>query len=162
MAPVALFVLLAVGLAAAFVPLLFGLVYLPSWDEMVELSSGRLSMWLEKIDTSPTVACSSGCSATARVRLIVSEVVVERQGFHNDFIRLLNQQGVLGLGAAGAGRVVAQFPPEGGAAAGCAGGLHGFSNGIMFRPQASLDHAALALVGGDGGPAPQNEVRCCR
>ena len=33
-----------------FVPLLFGLVHLPSWDEMVELTSGRFSMWLEKID----------------------------------------------------------------------------------------------------------------
>ena len=50
MAPLLLFILAAVGLALAFLPLLFGFIHLPSWDEMVELSSGRVSMWLEKMD----------------------------------------------------------------------------------------------------------------
>ncbi len=67
---------------------------------------------------------------------------------HNDFIRLLNQQGLLGLG--GVLLVLAVwariFPP--GVAAPLLAALvasTAFSNGIMFRPQASL-LMPLALV----------------
>lgn len=150
LAPVALFVLLAVGLAAAFVPLLFGLVYLPSWDEMVELSSGRLSMWLEKVDILANSSLLQWLFGHGEGSdWIVSEVWWwSAKDSHNDFIRLLNQQGVLGLGAVLAVLAVwsRSFPP--GVAAPLLAALvasTAFSNGIMFRPQASLI-MPLALV----------------
>ena len=67
---------------------------------------------------------------------------------HNDFIRLLNQQGLVGLGAVLAVLAVwaRSFPP--GVAAPLLAALvasTAFSNGIMFRPQAGLI-MPLALV----------------
>lgn len=150
MAPLALFVMLAAGLAAAFVPLLFGLVHLPSWDEMVELTSGRFSMWLQKIDILANSSLLQWLFGHGEGSdWIVSEVWWwSAKDSHNDFIRLLNQQGVLGLGAVLAVLAVwsRSFPP--GVAAPLLAALvasTAFSNGIMFRPQASLI-MPLALV----------------
>ena len=150
MAPLAFFVLTAFGLALAFVPLLFGLIHLPSWDQMVELSSGRVSMWLPEIDIlahSSLLEWVFGHGEGSD--WIVSEVWWwSAKDSHNDFIRLLNQQGLLGLG--GVLLVLAVwariFPP--GVAAPLLAALvasTAFSNGIMFRPQASL-LMPLALV----------------
>ena len=150
MAPVAMFVAVAVGLALAFVPLLFGLIHLPSWDEMVEVTSGRFSMWLQKIDilaNSTLLEWLFGHGEGSD--WIVSEVWWwSAKDSHNDFIRLLNQQGILGLGAIIAVLVVwaGAFPP--GVALPLLAALvasTAFSNGIMFRPQASL-LMPLALV----------------
>ena len=150
MAPLAFFVLTAFGLAVAFVPLLFGLIHLPSWDEMVELSSGRVSMWLQKIDILANSSLLEWLFGHGEGSdWIVSEVWWwSAKDSHNDFIRLLNQQGLLGLG--GVLLVLAVwariFPP--GVAAPLLAALvasTAFSNGIMFRPQASL-LMPLALV----------------
>ena len=150
LAPVALFVLLVVGLAAAFVPLLFGLIHLPSWDEMVELTSGRFSMWLQKIDILANSSLSEWLFGHGEGSdWIVSEVWWwSAKDSHNDFIRLLNQQGLVGLGAVLAVLAVwaRSFPP--GVAAPLLAALvasTAFSNGIMFRPQAGLI-MPLALV----------------
>ena len=150
LAPVALFVLLVVGLAAAFVPLLFGLIHLPSWDEMVELTSGRFSMWLQKIDILANSSLSEWLFGHGEGSdWIVSEVWWwSAKDSHNDFIRLLNQQGLVGLGAVLAVLSVwaRSFPP--GVAAPLLAALvasTAFSNGIMFRPQAGLI-MPLALV----------------
>jgi len=150
LAPVALFVLLAVGLAVAFVPLLFGLIHLPSWDEMVELTSGRFSMWLQKIDILANSSLSEWLFGHGEGSdWIVSEVWWwSAKDSHNDFIRLLNQQGLVGLGAVLAVLAVwaRSFPP--GVAAPLLAALvasTAFSNGIMFRPQAGLI-MPLALV----------------
>jgi hypothetical protein len=150
MAPLAFFVLTAGVLAVAFVPLLFGLIHLPSWDEMVELSSGRISMWLQKIDILANSSLLEWLFGHGEGSdWIVSEVWWwSAKDSHNDFIRLLNQQGLLGLG--GVLLVLAVwariFPP--GVAAPLLAALvasTAFSNGIMFRPQASL-LMPLALV----------------
>jgi hypothetical protein len=150
MAPLAFFVLTAGALAVAFVPLLFGLIHLPSWDEMVELSSGRISMWLQKIDILANSSLLEWLFGHGEGSdWIVSEVWWwSAKDSHNDFIRLLNQQGLLGLG--GVLLVLAVwariFPP--GVAAPLLAALvasTAFSNGIMFRPQASL-LMPLALV----------------
>ncbi len=150
MAPVVMFVGFVGLLALAFVPLLFGLIHLPSWDEMVELTSGRFSMWLEKIDilaNSSMLEWMFGHGEGSD--WIVSEVWWwSAKDSHNDFIRLLNQQGVLGLGMILAILAVwaAAFPP--GVALPLLAALSAstaFSNGIMFRPQASL-LMPLALV----------------
>lgn len=150
LAPVALFVLVVVGLAAAFVPLLFGLIHLPSWDEMVELTSGRFSMWLQKIDILANSSLSEWLFGHGEGSdWIVSEVWWwSAKDSHNDFIRLLNQQGLVGLGAVLAVLAVwaRSFPP--GVAAPLLAALvasTAFSNGIMFRPQAGLI-MPLALV----------------
>jgi hypothetical protein len=150
MAPVELFVAFAVLLALAFMPLLFGLVHLPSWDEMVEVTSGRFSMWLEKADilaNSNLLEWLFGHGEGSD--WIVSEIWWwSAKDSHNDFIRLLNQQGVLGLGAVMALLVVwAQIFPRGVAAPMLAAFLAStaFSNGIMFRPQASV-MMPLALI----------------
>ena len=150
LAPVALFVLLVVGLAAAFVPLLFGLIHLPSWDEMVEVTSGRFSMWLQKIDILANSSLSEWLFGHGEGSdWIVSEVWWwSAKDSHNDFIRLLNQQGLVGLGAVLAVLAVwaRSFPP--GVAAPLLAALvasTAFSNGIMFRPQAGLI-MPLALV----------------
>ena len=158
MAPLALFVMLAAGLAAAFEPLLFGLVHLPSWDEMVELTSGRFSMWLEKIDILANSSLLQWLFGHGEGSdWIVSEVWWwSAKDSHNDFIRLLNQQGVLGLGAVLAVLAVwsRSFPP--GVAAPLLAALvasTAFSNGIMFRPQASL---IMPLAPGAGTAAWQH------
>lgn len=150
MAPVVMFVGFAGVLALAFVPLLFGLIHLPSWDELVEVTSGRFSMWLQKIDilaNSTLLEWMFGHGEGSD--WIVSEVWWwSAKDSHNDFIRLLNQQGVLGLGMVLAILAVwaAAFPP--GVALpllAALGASTAFSNGIMFRPQASL-LMPLALV----------------
>ncbi|GLT21220.1 hypothetical protein GCM10007933_06720 [Zoogloea oryzae] len=150
MAPVVMFVGFAGLLTLAFVPLLFGLIHLPSWDEMVEVTSGRFSMWLQKIDilaNSTLLEWMFGHGEGSD--WIVSEVWWwSAKDSHNDFIRLLNQQGVLGLGMVLAILAVwaAAFPP--GVALpllAALGASTAFSNGIMFRPQASL-LMPLALV----------------
>ena len=150
MAPVVMFVGVAGLLTLAFVPLLFGLIHLPSWDEMVEVTSGRFSMWLQKIDilaNSTLLEWMFGHGEGSD--WIVSEIWWwSAKDSHNDFIRLLNQQGVLGLGAVLAILAVwaAAFPP--GVALpllAALGASTAFSNGIMFRPQASL-LMPLALV----------------
>ena len=150
MAPVVMFVGFAALLTLAFVPLLFGLIHLPSWDEMVEVTSGRFSMWLQKIDilaNSTLLEWMFGHGEGSD--WIVSEVWWwSAKDSHNDFIRLLNQQGVLGLGMVLAILAVwaAAFPP--GVALpllAALGASTAFSNGIMFRPQASL-LMPLALV----------------
>lgn len=150
MAPVVMFIGFAGVLALAFVPLLFGLIHLPSWDEMVEVTSGRFSMWLQKIDilaNSTLLEWMFGHGEGSD--WIVSEVWWwSAKDSHNDFIRLLNQQGVLGLGMVLAILAVwaAAFPP--GVALpllAALGASTAFSNGIMFRPQASL-LMPLALV----------------
>lgn len=150
MAPVVMFVGFAGVLTLAFVPLLFGLIHLPSWDEMVEVTSGRFSMWLQKIDilaNSTLLEWMFGHGEGSD--WIVSEVWWwSAKDSHNDFIRLLNQQGVLGLGMVLAILAVwaAAFPP--GVALpllAALGASTAFSNGIMFRPQASL-LMPLALV----------------
>ena len=150
MAPVVMFVGFAAMLTLAFVPLLFGLIHLPSWDEMVEVTSGRFSMWLQKIDilaNSTLLEWMFGHGEGSD--WIVSEVWWwSAKDSHNDFIRLLNQQGVLGLGMVLAILAVwaAAFPP--GVALpllAALGASTAFSNGIMFRPQASL-LMPLALV----------------
>lgn len=150
MVPLVFFVLAAVGLALAFVPLLFGLIHLPSWDEMVELSSGRVSMWLQKADIMANSSLLEWLFGHGEGSdWIISEVWWwSAKDSHNDFIRLLNQQGLLGLG--GVLLVLAVwarvFPP--GVAAPLLAALvasTAFSNGIMFRPQASL-LMPLALV----------------
>ncbi|WP_374246650.1 hypothetical protein [Zoogloea sp.] len=150
LAPVAMFVGLAGVLTLAFVPLLFGLIHLPSWDEMVEVTSGRFSMWLQKIDilaNSTLLEWMFGHGEGSD--WIVSEIWWwSAKDSHNDFIRLLNQQGVMGLGAVLAILAVwaAAFPP--GVALpllAALGASTAFSNGIMFRPQASL-LMPLALV----------------
>ncbi len=150
MAPVVMFVGFAGLLTLAFVPLLFGVIHLPSWDEMVEVTSGRFSMWLQKIDilaNSTLLEWMFGHGEGSD--WIVSEVWWwSAKDSHNDFIRLLNQQGVLGLGMVLAILAVwaAAFPP--GVALpllAALGASTAFSNGIMFRPQASL-LMPLALV----------------
>ncbi len=150
MAPVVMFVGFAGLLTLAFVPLLFGLIHLPSWDELVEVTSGRFSMWLQKIDilaNSTLLEWMFGHGEGSD--WIVSEVWWwSAKDSHNDFIRLLNQQGVLGLGMVLAILAVwaAAFPP--GVALpllAALGASTAFSNGIMFRPQASL-LMPLALV----------------
>ena len=150
LAPVALFVLLTVGLAVAFVPLLFGLIHLPSWDEMVEVTSGRFSMWLQKIDILANSSLSEWLFGHGEGSdWIVSEVWWwSAKDSHNDFIRLLNQQGLVGLGAVLAVLAVwARSFPSGVAAPLLAAlvASTAFSNGIMFRPQAGLI-MPLALV----------------
>ncbi len=150
LAPVAMFVALAVGLALAFMPLLFGLIHLPSWDEMVELSSGRLSMWVQKIDILANSSLLEWLFGHGEGSdWIVSEVWWwSAKDSHNDFIRLLNQQGLLGLGAViGVLVVWAGCFPRGVALPLLAAlvASTAFSNGIMFRPQAGLI-MPLALV----------------
>lgn len=141
--PILLFVAVALGLASAFVPLLFGLVHVPTWDEMVELSSGRVSMWAEKMDILANSSLLEWLFGHGEGSdWIVSEVWWwSAKDSHNDFIRLLNQQGVIGLGCVlGLLAVWARlFPP--GVAAPLLAALvasTAFSNGIMFRPQAGL------------------------
>lgn len=150
MAPVVMFVGFAGLLTLAFVPLLFGLIHLPSWDDLVEVTSGRFSMWLQKIDilaNSTLLEWMFGHGEGSD--WIVSEVWWwSAKDSHNDFIRLLNQQGVLGLGMILAILAVwaGAFPP--GVALpllAALGASTAFSNGIMFRPQASL-LMPLALV----------------
>lgn len=150
MAPVMMFVGLAAVLAVAFVPLLFGLIHLPSWDEMVEVTSGRFSMWLQKIDILANSSLLEWLFGHGEGSdWIISEIWWwSAKDSHNDFIRLLNQQGLVGLGAVVMILVVwAQaFPP--GVALPLLAALvasTAFSNGIMFRPQASL-LMPLALV----------------
>jgi hypothetical protein len=152
--PIVLFVALALGLAIAFVPLLLGLVHIPTWDEMVELSSGRVSMWAEKWDIlagSNLLEWLFGHGEGSD--WIVSEVWWwSAKDSHNDFIRLLNQQGVIGLGCVlGLLALWARlFPP--GVAAPLLAALvasTAFSNGIMFRPQASLLMPLALLAAAD-------------
>ncbi len=150
LAPVAMFVALAVGLALAFMPLLFGLIHLPSWDEMVELTSGRFSMWVQKIDILANSSLFEWLFGHGEGSdWIVSEVWWwSAKDSHNDFIRLLNQQGLLGLGAViGVLVVWAGCFPRGVALPLLAAlvASTAFSNGIMFRPQAGLI-MPLALV----------------
>ena len=150
MLPLAVLLAVAFGLALGLVPLLLGIVHLPTWEEMVEMSSGRVSMWLQKA----AILADSGLAEWLFGHgegsdWIVSEVWWwSAKDSHNDFIRLLNQQGLVGLGLVLAMLVTwaGVFPP--GVAAPLLTALAAstaFSNGIMFRPQASLV-MPLALV----------------
>jgi hypothetical protein len=110
---------------------------------MVELSSGRVSMWAEKMDILANSSLLEWLFGHGEGSdWIVSEVWWwSAKDSHNDFIRLLNQQGVIGLGCVlGLLAVWARlFPP--GVAAPLLAALvasTAFSNGIMFRPQAGL------------------------
>ncbi|KAB2963745.1 hypothetical protein [Zoogloea sp.] len=152
--PLVLFVALAVGLAIAFVPLLFGLVHIPTWDEMVELSSGRVSMWAEKMDILANSSLLEWLFGHGEGSdWIVSEVWWwSAKDSHNDFIRLLNQQGVIGLGGVlGLLALWARLFPAGVAAPLLAAlvASTAFSNGIMFRPQASLLMPLALLAAAD-------------
>ncbi len=150
MLPLAVLLAVAFGLALGLVPLLLGIVHLPTWEEMVEMSSGRVSMWLQKA----AILADSGLAEWLFGHgegsdWIVSEVWWwSAKDSHNDFIRLLNQQGLVGLGLVLAMLVTwAGVFPRGVAAPllTALAASTAFSNGIMFRPQASLV-MPLALV----------------
>jgi hypothetical protein len=107
-------------------------------------------MWLQKIDILANSSLSEWLFGHGEGSdWIVSEVWWwSAKDSHNDFIRLLNQQGLVGLGAVLAVLAVwaRSFPP--GVAAPLLAALvasTAFSNGIMFRPQAGLI-MPLALV----------------
>lgn len=149
-AALVVFLTIVAVLTLAYLPLLFGVVHLPSWDEMVELSSGRMSMWLQKADilaNSTLLEWLFGHGEGSD--WIVSEIWWwSAKDSHNDLIRLLNQQGLLGLGGVlWLLWVWARLFPAGVAAPLLAALLAStaFSNGIMFRPQAGL-LMPLALV----------------
>lgn len=150
MLPLAVLLAVAFGLALGLVPLLLGIVHLPTWEEMVEVSSGRVSMWLQKAAILADSSLAEWLFGHGEGSdWIVSEVWWwSAKDSHNDFIRLLNQQGLVGLGLVLAMLVTwaGVFPP--GVAAPLLAALAAstaFSNGIMFRPQASLV-MPLALV----------------
>jgi hypothetical protein len=98
--PLAVLLVVAFGLALALVPLLFGIIHLPTWDEMVEMSSGRVSMWLQKAAILADSSLAEWLFGHGEGSdWIVSEVWWwSAKDSHNDFIRLLNQQGLVGLG----------------------------------------------------------------